>query len=159
MRNAQDIEQVISDIGTLITENIQTYIDEMNAARTDIVLEDFNSDAFLSWELDFALPYPIFYFLAPSQKIKVESCSYGGTAVNYKVSFAICIQETGRQDMTKLIHRYITILIKLFNAIIVKEYSSCQIVEINTVPFELDTDNGTRKFEAPMISIEVPIAF
>lgn len=158
MKSTRDIETVIGDIYTLINANFQTYIDSMNAERTDIELDDYNSDAFLTWEFDYALPYSVFYYLAPSPSPEVVSNEFGGTAVNYKVNFAVCIHETGECDMEKRIHRYITILIRMFNDKIVKEYDSCSITGTNTVPFEKEVEQGEyRKFEAPMITIDVPI--
>ena len=157
MKSTRDIETIIGDVYTLIVNNMQTYIDTMNSERTDFTLEDFNSDAFVTWEFNYALPYPVFYYLAPSPSPEVISNQYGGTGIKYRVNFAVCINETARNNMEKLIHRYITILIRLFNDKIVREYDSCQIIATNTIPFEVADGDEYRKYEAPMITIEVPI--
>ena len=83
--------------------------------------------------------------------------------MNYRISFMVGISDNAQTNMEQLAHRYSTILIRLFNDIILKRFTDAAIVGLDVVPLQYrqgDTEtDGTMLFQAPTIVIEVPVVF
>lgn len=154
----KSIEDVITRMEVLIKANIQTYIDTMNTTYTDYIAEDYIEEAFKTWELFNKPPYQVFYLLAPTLSNPVStSVDYGGTSLKYNVLFMVGIRQNGIRNMLRLSHRYLKMIIDLFNEKVLQGFNSTKIVDARVLTFQFEDEE--EEFSSPSILIEVPIAY
>ena len=152
-----DIEVLFTRVETLIKNNLQDYIDNMNSLKTDYVLEDYEEEKFFTWELSSIPPYPVFFLLAPPESKPTSIFSSENVGINYSLTFLVGIQENATGNMVQLSHRYLTLLVKLFSEKILPKFTVSSIIEVDVLTYY--REDVEEKFASPSITINIPIAF
>lgn len=154
------LELRISKIESLIKEHIQTYIDNFNNENPDTpLLEDFNEEFLYVWEpLRNLPPRGVVYYLGPQiVNPKTDSEGETGVALNHRILFAAVLRENGKKDSLQRSHRYLDMLMRLFNDKILIEVKDATLTDVDILPFEIPT-SGVQAF-GPGLLIDTLIPY
>ena len=144
----RDIEYWIDLWSASIQTNLQTYIDQSNTdhATSSVQLIDFDSDSFYTLDIPADPPiYPIYYMLYPNSSPTIDALHNTNVNTIETVNLEITIKEDGTNTMLRRGHRYKTMLIRLFNDIILKGTPSCEISSLETISLIYETGAREQK--------------
>lgn len=146
----RDIEFWIDKWATLIEANLQTYIDESNTLHPNspVQLINYEADAFYAMDIPIDQPpYQVFYVLYPSASVTIEPAGQADSALVETVFFDVSIPDDGSSTLFRRGQRYKSLLKRMFNDIILKDNTSCELVSIATNSFVFE-DTGQRLQQA-----------
>lgn len=156
----RDLELIVDNLNTKIQENFQTYVDSTNTRKSDdIVIPDFEADFLFVFEPLRNFPASgVSYYLGPMMvNPDTDSGSMRATALKHVIMFSVIVRENALGNQTRLSHRYLDMLMRMFNGKILLEMKDLYITDVDILPYEIG-DSGISAY-GPAIFFDTSIAY